>query len=401
MSSSEGALVLGGYVNALGVVRELAANDIRAEVVTWERFAIAQYSRAVSAHHRLGDSGDLVGLLESLGDRRRDWLLIPTNDQSLTELARNRERLSTRFRTLVPDWEVTRRLIDKSAAMDVARAVGISVPRDFGPALPSTVEQPDLSFPLLVKPDRSHLFQERFGKKLFFVPDRSALAEAVEAVVTEGFDAQLVEYMPGPEKRVVVFSALVGRDGELSKAFCFRKPRHAPPRFGVASMAEPYSCEGLVEPSRALLAELGWRGPAGIEYKFDERDGSYRFIEVNGRSVLSNSLARRAGFPFAIGQWGMARDESWEPAPNGWSGRWFHLHADLLTQMLGRADAKSSWGEFRRSYVGPKIFGVWAARDPRPFAVQWARSLADLVRLPFRSAERRALRGRVEPPSDL
>jgi predicted ATP-grasp superfamily ATP-dependent carboligase len=401
MSLSEGVLVLGGYVNALGVVRELAASHIPVEVVTWERFAIAQYSRAVSAHHRLADSADLVGLLENLGAGHREWLLIPTNDHALVELAKHRESLRAWYRSLVPEWEITRGLIDKTAATDAAKAVGISVPTVFGPAVTGGIDQMGLRFPLLVKPDRSHLFQERFGKKLFVVRDRPELAEAVETTIAAGLDAQLIEYVPGPEERVVVFSALVGAEGEPSEEFCFRKPRHAPPRFGVASMAEPCTCPELVEPSRALLARLSWRGPAGIEYKFDERDGCYRFIEINGRSVLSNSLARRAGFPFATGQWSLARGGTWKPQPNGWKGRWIHLHADLLTQVVGRGQSKPSWKAFRRSYSGPKIFGVWATRDPRPFAVQWTRSLADLARLPFRSAERRALRGRVEPPSGL
>lgn len=398
MTATNGAVVVGGYVNALGVARELAAAGIPVAAVHWEPFAIVQYSRVAATSHRLADPADLVGILESLAAAYPGWLLIPTNDHALTELAKNRDRLRARYRVGVPHWETTRRLVDKAAANATAAAAGLALPRTYGAATVAAVRELEFDFPVLVKPDRSHLFQDRFGAKLFVATDRDELVAAVRATTQAGLVAQLMDYVPGPDRATLVANCFVGPDGEPSEVFCFRRLRQTPPRFGVSSAAEPCSRAGLVEPTRALLAQLRWRGPAAVEFKLDARDGSYRFLEINGRSVLPNRLLRQAGFPMALAQWREAAGEAWRPEPSGWPGRWFHLHADLATQLLGSRRSTPTWAEFRRSYTGPKVFAVWSARDPGPFLAQWSRSLLGLLRLPFRAAERRALRRRVEVP---
>ena len=48
----QGVVVLGGYVNALGLVRALAARGIPTAVVSNKPFDIAHLSRCVSAHDR-------------------------------------------------------------------------------------------------------------------------------------------------------------------------------------------------------------------------------------------------------------------------------------------------------------------------------------------------------------
>jgi len=231
--------------------------------------------------------------------------------------------------------------------------------------------------------------------------DRTALQDATRRTAAAGITAQLVEYVPGPGRRVVCVVTFVGTDGEPSEPICYRKLRHAPPRFGVASVAELVACRDLVEPTRALLSELRWRGPAALEFKLDARDGSYRFLEINGRSVLPNQLLRQAGYPFARAQWCQSLGQAWHPEPNGWRGRWIHLHADLATRLLGSRRSSPTWREFWHPYSGPKVFAVWSPSDPGPFLAQWRRSLIDSLRLPFRPEQRHELRRRVELPPGL
>jgi predicted ATP-grasp superfamily ATP-dependent carboligase len=100
------------------------------------------------------------------------------------------------------------------------------------------------------------------------------------------------------------------------------------------------------------------------EFKRDPRDGTLRFIEVNGRSVVYNALLRRAGLDLA----GLA----WDGKPartNGWRGVWVNLHADLLYAVLRE---RLGPREFLAPYRRPTVEAVWSRSDPRPFTAQWA-----------------------------
>jgi predicted ATP-grasp superfamily ATP-dependent carboligase len=99
---SPGAVVIGGYINGLGVVRALAARAVPVAVVTTRPFDIAHLSRHVSGHAAALDVDEeperLVELLERRASDWRGWALfapLRATDTSLAELWR---RLQGRFR---------------------------------------------------------------------------------------------------------------------------------------------------------------------------------------------------------------------------------------------------------------------------------------------------------------
>jgi len=54
--ASSGAIVIGGYVNGLGLVRALAARGIPAAVVSTRPYDVAHLSRSCVAHDVLHDA---------------------------------------------------------------------------------------------------------------------------------------------------------------------------------------------------------------------------------------------------------------------------------------------------------------------------------------------------------
>ncbi len=114
---------------------------------------------------------------------------------------------------------------------------------------------------------------------------------------------------------------------------------------------------------------------AVAEFKLDPRDGRFRFMEVNGRSVIYNGLLRRAGLDLAGLAWSDQVCGQPEPArPNGWPGVWIHLHADVLYSLLYRRYDRVAFADFLAPYRRPKIDAVWSATDPFPFITQWSRT---------------------------
>src|SRR5688500_13200118 len=97
-----GAVVIGGYVNGLGVVRALAARGIRTAVITTKPYDITHRSKWVRGHSAIRDLHErpdaLAELLERQASEWAGWAVFPTNDEALAALGEHSERLSSRYR---------------------------------------------------------------------------------------------------------------------------------------------------------------------------------------------------------------------------------------------------------------------------------------------------------------
>ncbi len=379
-ASPPGAVVIGGYVNGLGLVRALAACGIPTAVVTTRPFDIAHRSRRIVGHDsapKLEDGPQrLVDLLEHRARDWAGWALYPTNDEALAALAQERERLSASYRLIAPEQGVARYLLDKSLMLDVARSVGADVPHSYGAAVGETAERDDLRFPVVVKPLVGYRFAARFGVKLFVAEDRERLRLCVARMASAGIAGQVIDLVPGDDSRIYAHCTYVDAGGEPTAGVTVRKLRQSPSLFGVARVAElteqaPAMREATVE----ILRRIGLRGMAVAEFKQDARDGTLRFIEVNGRSVVYNELLRRGGLDLATLAWSdyvLGRRE--QVRPRAWPGVWVNLHADLLYWAFRRDERQLGLRDLLAPYVRPRIEAVWSATDPLPFVTQWSRT---------------------------
>ena len=378
--AAQGVVVLGGYVNALGVVRALHARGIATAVVTTKPFDIAHLSRCVSSHVAVAGVEEQPELIVELLERRaadwEGWAVLPTNDEALAALALHHDRLSSRYRLIAPPLEVARHLLDKTLMLESARAVGADVPTHYGPATEETAAERELSFPVVVKPLVGYRFAARFGSKLFVAHDREELRRCAALLAAAAIEGQVVELVPGPDSGIYQYTTYLDARGEPRGGLTARKLRQGPPLFGIACVAEIVANpDGLEETTVELARRIGLRGIASAEYKLDPRSGRFRFLELNGRSVVYNGLLRRAGLDLPWLAWSdyvTGRPE--RGRPNGWPGVWINLHADVLYSTLYRSSDRPSLGDFLTPYRRPKLEAVWSARDPLPFLAQWTRT---------------------------
>ena len=400
--SATGAVVIGGYVNALDGIRALGRLGLPVAVVVTKAFDIAHRSRWVSETLRLltlhQEPERLVDLLESEASRWQGRLLVPTNDDALEVLSRHRDHLRRWYHVAAAPWEVASQLLLKDRFYEAARRVGVPLPRCYGNADRLAVDQGDLTFPLLVKPVESSRFAAQFGCKLFVAADRQELRAHIDQIETEGLHCQLYDWIPGADDHFYDYSVYMDARGEPVGGVTIHKFRRSPPFFGVGRAVEVIDGDFLREPTVEVLRSIGFRGMASAEYKLDPRDGSYRALEINGRLSLMHGPARRAGFDYPAMAWqDVALGQRVEIQPNGWRGSWIHLHADLLYGLLSRKLERLTWDQFWTPYRAPRSFAVWSRSDPLPFLAQWGRTAAETVALPFQPASRKALKRRAQP----
>jgi predicted ATP-grasp superfamily ATP-dependent carboligase len=371
-----GAVVIGGYVNAVGVIRALAARNVATAVITTKPYDIAHHSRWVRGHAAAYDLEEaperLADLLEARADQWRGWALIPTNDGALAALSRFHDRLSSTYRVFAPPAEVARYFLDKARMLEAAHAIGLESPRCYGPAVSATAAGA-VRFPVVVKPDEGYRFFSRFGCKLFAADDPEQLASCIAKLGDAGLRGQIYDLIPGPDSQIYAYCTYVDERGTPSAGLTIRKLRQSPPRFGVARAAEvaPHD-DTMREATIELARRIGHRGIAVAEFKRDPRDGRFRFMEINGRSVIYNGLLRRAGLDLEALMWAEHMDRmdgaGERTDPEQWPGVWIHLHADVLYSLLYRRHEQLSFSEIVAPYRREKIYAVWSPSDPRPFA---------------------------------
>jgi predicted ATP-grasp superfamily ATP-dependent carboligase len=127
-----------------------------------------------------------------------------------------------------------------------------------------------------------------------------------------------------------------------------------------------------------IARRMGLRGIVSAEFKRDPRDGRFRFLEINGRSMVYNGLLRRAGLDLAALAWCDHMGKGRPAVGPDWRGVWIHLHPDLLHSTLENRRGQMGFAEFLAPYRRPKVEAVWSSRDPRPFVAEWSRSLVEL-----------------------
>ena len=256
---------------------------------------------------------------------------------------------------------------------DLARSAGIPSPHCYGPAVASLLQGPELSYPVVVKPTVGYRFVARFGVKLFVATSREQLATAIARLSHADLQGQVFDLVPGDDSRIYCYCTFVDQRGEPRGGVTIRKLRQAPPFFGSARVAEIVDDRpALREMTEAFLSRAGFRGFAAAEFKLDRRDETFRFIEINGRSVVYNGLLRQGGMDVAsLLLADSAAGVQDGVRPSHWPGVWIDRHTDLLYSVFFRRHQAISVRQFLAPYRRPTIDAVWSARDPTPSLAQW------------------------------
>ena len=386
MARTPVAVVIGGYVNGLGVVRALGSRGVRTAVITTKPYDLAHRSRWVAMRRSVPDLHErpdgLVEVLEHNAAEWAGWTLLPTNDEALAAIGQHRESLASSYRIAAPSAEAIRYLLDKRLMMEAAQAVGVDTPHVYGPAEKTTAAREDLRFPVVVKPLVAPRFAARFRSKVGVAQDRGELDRWIADMGQAQILGLVLDLVPGPDSAIYPYCAYIDRKGAPVAGRQVRKLRQTPAGFGDARVAEVIDEHARMREATVEIARrIGLRGMVIAEFKRDPRDGRLRLFDVNGRSVVYNGLLRRAGLDLAGLAWSDHMGEA--PRSNGsrdWRGVWIHLYPDLMRSALEWRRDHMDVAKFLAPYRRSKVEAVWSVRDPLPFVAQWSRTLADGVR---------------------
>ena len=293
---SKKAIVLGGHVQALGIVRILGKADWEVYVVSDTRKNLARHSRYTKDFFLMDTSNLIESLFEHFGTSASGAIILPTNDEYVELLSKNKEILSERFVVGVDDWRAVEIATNKRLTYRCAESLGISIPATWMPDTKAELLDLEISFPVIVKPAIMHSFYKQTRQKVFYCEDKESLMvnyeKALQIIPNDEIIIQTV--IPGDSYNLYSACFLFDKDVDLV-SFVGRRARQHPPDFGNATTyAEIVDSNELLDLGRRILKNIQYRGVCEVEFKFDESKGEFLFLEINARTWKWHSIAESA-----------------------------------------------------------------------------------------------------------
>lgn len=317
-------------------------------------------------------------------------VVLPMTEITTLLITEHQHLFPSHVRVPFPPTSVVSAASNKAHVIRLAEQIGVPTPRTEILERPAQLEDvaERLSYPTVVKPARSRVWtgDRWLSTSVSYASTldelRSQLAEMPDAL----FPVLLQERIEGPGVGVFMCCDEQG----VIATFSHRRIREKPPSGGVSVLSEsiPVDPVACAQATR-LLRELQWRGVAMVEFKQDNRDGSLKLMEINGRFWGSLQLAIDAGVDFPS----LAADLAVDIRPKdvqeyrvGVRTRWFWGDVDAMITLLLRSRTRlnlppshpgrwATLGQFLRFWQAGTRYELARADDLRPWLLETRRWL--------------------------
>lgn len=377
------ALILGKGITALASMRCLGRRGIPLYVAGTTDALLTRSRWYRPLPGALGTeipNGDLEGRLASLDIER--MVLIPTSDRWATAVSRLQPERASRFPSTVAPPAILQRLVDKGAFAEALAALDVPHPKTSILREPGALRSlsPELLRGSFLKPTKSGPFAAAYGVKAIAFGDLDHAVRLYDDATAKGFEMMLQEYIPGPVGAHCFVEGFIDRRGRLCGMLARRRIRMYPADFGNSTATETIPLSDVASAAESLtrlLRGIDYRGVFSAEFKYDDRDGLFKILEVNARPWWFVEFAASCGLDVCDLAYRDALGERIEPVAQYAVGR--RCVAPRLDLEAGIADWKAGraglW-PFFRSWIGARQLTL-ALDDPRPSFGQmrnWIRS---------------------------
>lgn len=254
----------------------------------------------------------LLDYLERLGQeldaQNKVGYLAGSGDWYARLLSQNKERLSRYFVVPYIDFDLLDKLTQKEYFYQLCESLDIPYPKTW--SYSCAADAPDIpvndfTYPLIAKPSNSaayHYAEFTGKKKIFEVETPEELARIFAALKHSCYDRELIiqDFIPGEDDGLRSISIFTDENGDALMTCCGQVvlQDHAPQAIGNPVLIVSERAEEPVAHACRLLKSVGYHGFANFDVKFDPRDGSYKFFEVNTRPGRNSFYVTLGGVDF-------------------------------------------------------------------------------------------------------
>lgn len=374
----------------LTVVRELGERGVRVFALGRDRRALARTSR--HTHRFALIERPLADWLPRFIAENEIDAVLAISEHHLIELAAIGPTIGS-CRLLVPEAYKLALVLDKPRTLGMAAGLGIDVPSSWQP-LPHedhAAIAAGLAYPVAVKWADPNAVFARLGaaglefEKVEYANNLAALLEILMRYNGIATWPLVQTWCPGHG----LGQMLHMHQGKATLRFQHQRLREFPPTGGFSAFCEAVPLDrhtALMELSEALLAAIGWEGPAMVEYRHDPTSGRSWLMEINGRFWGSIPLAYHCAAHFGwetyacamLGEDAAVQGRCSADAPRLLRARYLIPDTKGLVMLL--RDRKVPVFErigaalrFVADFFDPRVrWFVWSSRDPAPFIADLA-----------------------------
>lgn len=377
-------------MTAISIARSLWEAGVEVHVLD-RRESPARLSRQRASFVDVGDAEPQSRMLDWLRTAPTGAVVLAGSDHGLELIARHRADLvEWGLLPMEADDEVLLDMLDKTRTYELAAAQGIATPRTVSLRTAADLEAvaDALSYPCVLKPAHSHLFQARANSKAkaLVVGGASELRSEVERLQRLDVEMLATEVICGPNDEFVSYYSYIDEDGAPLLRFTKCKIRQYPPGFGLGTYHATTHDDEVAEVGQRFFDAVGLRGLGNVEFKRDGRDGVLKLIECNARFTASNELIRRSGVDLARFAYSRLTGRSTPPV-DAYSDdmRLWEPVDDARAFLAYRRSGELSFAQWVRSVARRQCFPVARLSDPLPAFVRHAEKAKRLGRLAQRS----------------
>jgi D-aspartate ligase len=369
----------------LGIARSAGRLGAPVHRVGRERWAPAATSRFISSWRVLSEDSsedETVDYLHELSSELGGAVLVPVDDAASVFVDHHAERLSADFLFPRQPDGLASALSSKRGMYELCVEHGIPTPRSTFPASEQEAVEhaTEREFPLVLKCINAG-DAPPLAPRVSIVENIDELRAAYRVMHTPDADnVMLQEYIPGTIETVWMFNGYFDGDSNCDVGFTGRKIRQSPPYTGATTLGVCLDNPTVLETTVRLMRSVGYRGILDIGYRYDERDGQYKLLDVNPRIGGT--------FRLFVGKNGMDVLRALHldltgrevPSTRPIDGRrWIVEPLDLTSSLVYRRRGELTLRSWLRSLRGVQEAAWFAFDDPLPFLALWVGLLLDRI----------------------
>jgi len=373
-------VVFGGYVNGYNIIRELYECGIRDIVLFDDKRKLASFSCKISRFIKVDfEPESLRYHLENLKKIYNLLVVFPTNEIQIISLKKIYKEVSSFcFLPFNPDNVVEAH--DKLYQYAQCKRLGVPYPKTISIHSLQDIDKLCLvPVPFILKPVtrediKTDVFRNRVVNEHREV---DGVQKKLFEFIKQGIHFLASEIIPGDGSKIYAYCAYRSPSGKIPREWVGKKLSQFPDDYGVFSSASSEASEAVRELGRKLLNGINLYGICEPEFKLDSRDGEFKLMEINLRSMMWHRTGNRAGVKLQHAQYldALGKSIPYQAQMN----RIIHF-VYMKHELLNFVNRRGYWRQFFDNLTSgdSTYFAIFDLRDPLPFCHDTAMTIRSL-----------------------
>lgn len=278
------AVIYGSSYTTLYILRELK-NHVPVVLISPDT-GFAAFSKYVDQRIFIprSNTAKLLEVFAQIGQQQqKKGVVFPTGDFIVKFCSENYQELINYFHIPITPKH-TLKLINKQHQHNICDQIGIPYPKSYyinSVNCDISEIKHNALFPLIIKPTDPVIGKELF--KVLLLNNLSELENIIVRYQHKKADFIVSEYIPGEPDNIWGYNGYCNQDFETIAGWSYKKLSQRPYYNGLFCSIKYQKNETVEDLSKKFIKTTLHSGNYETEFKYDYRDGNYKFIEVNPR----------------------------------------------------------------------------------------------------------------------